>query len=118
VNVRTAVLPILAMAVVAWIGAAAPEAQRGSGRKPATHTVTIDGAQFSPATLTVKAGDTVVWVNKDLLAHTATETHTTKGGFDSKVIQPGKSWRYVARKKGEFPYTCAFHPMNGRLIVQ
>ena len=52
------------------------------------HTVTIDGASFSPADLTVKAGDTIVWVNKDLLAHTA----TAKGGaFDSKVIQPGDS---------------------------
>ena len=40
------------------------------------------------------------------------------GGFDSKVIQPGTSWKYVARKKGEFPYTCSFHPMNGKLTVR
>lgn len=110
-------LPILAIVSVAWIGSAALEAQRGAARKPATHTVTIDAASFSPANLTVKAGDTIVWVNKDILAHTATTT--AKGpGFDSKVIEPGKSWKYVAKQKGDFPYTCAFHPMNGRLIVR
>ena len=90
-------------------------ATASSAWKPVTHTVTIDGSQFSPATLTIKAGETVVWVNKDILAHTAT---AAKGSFDSKVIQPGKSWKHVARKKGEFPYTCAFHPMNGKLVVR
>lgn len=80
-----------------------------------THTVTIDGAQFSPATLTIRRGDTVLWVNKDILAHTAT---AAGGAFDSKVIQPGKSWKFVARTTGELPYTCAFHPMNGKLVVR
>ena len=86
-----------------------------AARKPVTHTVTIDGARFSPADLTVNAGDSIVWVNKDILAHTAT---TATPGFDSKVIQPGKSWRYTARRKGEFPYTCVFHPMNAILRVR
>jgi plastocyanin len=87
------------------------------GRKPVTHTVTIDGARFSPAELTVHPGDTIVWVNKDILAHTAT---SAKGGFDSKVIQPGASWRYKvpARARGESPYTCSFHPMNGLLRIK
>jgi plastocyanin len=115
VTARVVALPILAVVVAAWVGSAALAAQRGAARKPATHTVTIDASSFSPATLTVKAGDTIRWVNKDILAHTAT---ANAGGFDSKVIQPGKSWTFVARKKGEFPYTCAFHPMNGKLVVQ
>jgi plastocyanin len=77
--------------------------------------VTIDGARFSPADLTVKAGETIVWVNKDLLAHTA----TAKGSaFDSKVIQPGESWRFVAKTAGTFPYICSFHPMSGTLTVR
>lgn len=86
-------------------------------RKPVTHTVTIDGARFSPAELTVHPGDTVVWVNKDILAHTATSAN---GAFDSKTIEPGASWRYQVKTKtrGEFPYTCSFHPMNGMLRVK
>jgi plastocyanin len=86
-----------------------------AARKPKTHTVTIDAAQFSPAELTVAAGDTVVWVNRDILAHTAT---ATSKAFDSKTIQPGKSWTFVAKQKGEFPYACSFHPMNGVLRVR
>ena len=103
------------MVFVAGIGGVGLEAQRSAARKPATHTVTMDGAQFSPATLTVNAGDTVVWVNKDILAHTAT---SASGGFDSKTVEPGKSWKFVAKKKGEFAYTCSFHPMNGKLVVR
>jgi plastocyanin len=84
--------------------------------KPATHTIAIDGTRYQIDTLTVKAGDTVVWVNKDLLAHTVT---SKTGGFDSQTILPGKSWKYVAKKKGEFAYTCTFHPtMKGTLKVQ
>jgi plastocyanin len=86
-----------------------------AARKPVTHTVTVDSARFSPADLTVNVGDSIVWVNKDILAHTAT---TLKPGFDSKVIQPGKSWRYTVKNKGEFAYTCSFHPMNAILRVK
>jgi plastocyanin len=115
VTARSAALPILAIAAIAWFGSAALDAQKRAARKPATHTVTIDSASFSPANLVVSAGDSIVWVNKDILAHTAT---SEKGGFDSKVIEPGKSWKYVAKKKGDFAYTCSFHPMNGRLVVR
>jgi plastocyanin len=98
------------LALLCVAGLAAP----GAARKPVTHTVTIDGAKFAPSDLTVNAGDVVVWVNKDILAHTA----TAKAAFDSKVIQPGASWRFTAKQKGEFSYTCSFHPMNAVLHVR
>ena len=96
-------------------GTVAVAGAAGSARKPKTHTVTIDGAKFSPETLTTAAGDTVVWVNNDIVAHTAT---ATSNAFDSKTIQPGKSWKFVAKQKGEFPYICSFHPMKGVLRVK
>ena len=89
---------------------AAPE------RKPVTHTVTIDGSRFEPETLSVAAGDTVVWVNKDLVAHTAT---SKTGVFDSGLIAPGKSWKYKPKRVGDFAYSCTYHPtMNGTLRVK
>lgn len=106
--VRTAALAFI-------VGLLACTAGVEAARKPGTHTVTIDAARFSPADLTVKAGDTIIWVNKDILAHTAT---AKDGAFDSKVIEPGKSWRYVAKRKGTFAYTCAFHPMNATIEVR
>ena len=41
-------------------------------RKAKTHTITIEGMRFQPEVLTVSPGDTIVWVNKDIVPHTAT----------------------------------------------
>ena len=81
--------------------------------KPKTHTVTIEGMRFLPEVLTVAPGDTVVWVNKDLVPHTAT---STAGGFDSKDIQADKSWKFTIRKTGDFAYICTFHPTMKALL--
>jgi len=81
-----------------------------------THTVTIEGMRFQPEVLTVAPGDTVVWVNKDLVPHTAT---SQAGGFDSKDIQADKSWRHTIQTTGEFAYICTFHPtMKAMLRVK
>ncbi len=78
-------------------------------------TVTIENMQFTPATLTVKRGDKVTWTNKDLVPHTATAGET----FDSKDIEPGKSWSYVTKTAGQFKYVCTLHPsMTATLVVE
>ena len=72
--------------------------------------------RFQPEVLTVAPGDTIVWVNKDLVPHTAT---SKAGGFDSKDIQADKSWRYTIQTTGEFAYICTFHPtMKAMLRVK
>jgi plastocyanin len=83
--------------------------------KPRTHTVTMEGMAFSPRVVTAARGDTIVWVNRDLVPHTAT---TRSPGFDSKSIGAGKTWRYTIRHTGEMPYLCTFHPaMKGVVRV-
>jgi plastocyanin len=83
--------------------------------KAATHTVVMDGVAYQPDALTVKRGDTVVWVNKDPFPHTV----TAKGSFDSHDIAAGKSWKYTASKAGEYAYICTLHPnMKGTLKVE
>ena len=95
--------------------AAAKPAAKGAA-KAATHKVTIEGTRFDAADLTVNAGDSIVWENKDPYPHTAT---SKTGGFDSKDIASEKSWKYVAKKKGDFPYVCTIHPsMKGTLHVK
>ena len=84
--------------------------------EPKTHTVTIEGMRFQPEVLTVSRGDTIVWVNRDLVPHTAT---SGSGSFDSKTIQADESWKYTAGTRGDFAYICAFHPtMKATLHVQ
>ncbi|WP_411859300.1 cupredoxin family copper-binding protein [Burkholderia sp. BKH01] len=81
----------------------------------ATHTVTIEGMRFNPDSLTVEHGDKIVWVNKDLVAHTATAAHA----FDSHEIKPDASWTYVAREPGRYAYVCTLHPaMKATLTVK
>jgi plastocyanin len=81
--------------------------------RPATHTVVMEAVSFKPEELTVRVGDSVVWVNKDPFPHTATGK-----GFDSKVIGVEKSWKYTPKAAGEFPYVCILHPtMKGTLRV-
>lgn len=86
-------------------------------RTPVTHTVTIDATSFEPASLTLAAGDSVVWVNKDIIPHTATSKK--EGLFDSGMIESGKSWKHTFKTKGELAYVCVFHPtMKGTLRVK
>jgi plastocyanin len=93
------------------------EAGAGERAKPKkTYTVTMEGMKFQPQLLTVAVGDTVIWVNKDLVAHTAT---APDGTFDSKLIAPDKSWKFTVRKRGDFAYGCTYHPtMRGMLHVK
>ena len=89
----------------------------GSDRpKPRTHTVAMEDMRFQPEALTVAPGDTIIWVNKDVVPHSAT---SDAGSFDSKDIQAGHSWSYIAWNKGDFSYACTFHPsMKGMLHVE
>ena len=79
----------------------------------ATVQVVIDKLVYTPADINAKVGDTVVWINKDILAHTA----TVRGAWDV-MIAAGKSATLVVKKPGSFDYFCRFHPnMKGRINV-
>jgi plastocyanin len=109
--VRIATFAVVVTLIVCAIGLAA-----GEGAKSKTHTVTIEGMRFHPELLTVAEGDTIVWVNRDLVPHTAT---SEAGRFDSQMIQPEQSWRFTPGRKGEFAYVCTFHPtMKATLHVR
>ena len=96
-----------AAAFAILIGVLLCSAGVSAARKPATIRIAIEGMKFSPASVTVKQGDTVVWTNNDIVAHTVT---SSAGAFDSKVIPPGATFKYVARRKGDFGYVCTLHP--------
>ena len=107
--------------VISALACAATWAFAGAGidlaaaAQATTHTVVMDGVKYEPETVTVRRGDTVVWVNKDPFPHTV----TAKGIFDSHEIPAGRSWKYAPRKAGEYAYTCTLHPnMKGTLKVE
>ena len=90
----------------------------GCQQKAAGHVyrVEIKGMAYAPPELTVAPGDTVTWVNHDIVPHTVTADARQ---FDSGAISPSGEWSFVARERGRIPYTCTFHPvMKAVLIVK
>jgi plastocyanin len=76
--------------------------------------VKINDLAFSPAEITVKAGDTVEWVNNDFIDHTAT---ATSGEWDVMIVA-GQSARQEMTKTGTIKYFCRVHPdMTGTITI-
>lgn len=83
--------------------------------KPAKYTVEIKEMKFQPAALTVKSGDTVVWINRDIVAHDVTEEAAR--AWSSSSLPTGASWSMVVTKSAD--YFCSIHVvMKGKLLVQ
>jgi plastocyanin len=82
----------------------------------ATVEVKIDNFVFNPQTITVKAGDTVTWVNHDDIPHTAT---SKTGVFRSKALDTDDKFSFTFATPGTFAYFCALHPhMTGSIVVE
>ncbi len=80
----------------------------------ATIEIIIDKLVYKPAEVTAKVGDTLEWVNKDVIAHTA----TARNGDWDVMIGPQKRARFVLKKPGVADYFCKFHPnMKGRVTI-
>jgi plastocyanin len=79
-----------------------------------TIQVTVDKLVFEPVDVNAKVGDTIEWMNKDALVHTATATN----GDWNITLAPKQTGRLVLNKPGTTDYFCKFHPnMKGRVIV-
>jgi plastocyanin len=79
------------------------------------HTVEIKQMKFQPAELTIQKGDTVVWINHDIVAHDVTEEPGKT--WTSSLIRPGESWRFTISQSAD--YYCSIHVvMKGKLVVQ
>jgi plastocyanin len=84
--------------------------------RPQQHIVLIEAVGYSPMTLEVKAGDTVVWKNRDPFPHNVTADNAQ---FQSGDIAPEKTWEVTLDKRGRFPYVCTLHPgMKGVVTVK
>ena len=105
----------LAAATVALAGCGGSASKTGSSdhKAPASASVAIKGFKFVPATIVVRAGGTIRFVNGDRAEHTAT------GGFDTGTLRKGQAKTVRLAKAGTFSYRCAFHPfMTGEVIVK
>ena len=69
---------------------------------------------FAPAQIAVHVGDTIVWVNADFVAHTA----TARNGAWDMMMPPNTKKELVLKSAGTVDYYCKFHPnMIGKITV-
>jgi plastocyanin len=110
----------LALALPMVIGIlllAIPHAIRAATESAApAAAVKIDNFSFTPPTLTVVAGTTVTWTNRDDIPHTVV---SSDGLFKSKVRDTDETFTFTFAKAGTYGYFCSLHPkMIGKIVVQ
>jgi plastocyanin len=107
-----------------------PKVEEPAG--PQTHKVAIpagtsvpgcesSNACYTPADITIKAGDIVTWNNADTAAHTVTggsPADGPSGVFDSSLVMAGADYAFTFNDKGSYKYFCMVHPwMTGSVTV-
>ena len=70
-------------------------------------TAKIDNFTFEPATLTVKAGTTVTWINEDDTPHTVVASDRS---FKSKALDTDDKYSFTFATPGSYEYFCSLHP--------
>src|SRR6516165_11635826 len=106
--------PCLAMLLLLAAGACVIAAAAAA---PETSTVVMaKDFMFAPTSLTVAAGSTVTWTNKDDEPHTV----VSEGGlFRSAALDTNESFSFRFEKPGTYRYTCSIHPrMVGTIVVR
>lgn len=87
-----------------------------------SYTVRMKSISFDPKTITIKAGDSVQWINKSLTDHSATsqEAEKSESKFDTGMIKPQKSSeKMIFKSAGTYLYDCKVHgkTMAGKISV-
>ena len=111
---------MILVAALATMITAAGSARPRKASAAAPVTVKISNFDFTPKTVTVKAGTTVEWVNSG-------GRHTVEaddGSFKSDALASGAKFSHTFAKPGKYPYHCSFHgdkggkDMAGTVIVR
>lgn len=104
----------LAASMAAIVGVSAVAARSAPPPAAQQFTVTMTNMSYGKLPGGVKVGDTIVWVNRDTVLHSATARDRS---FDVRV-GPGQSRTMKVAKAGTFAIYCIIHPaMRGTLTV-
>lgn len=80
-----------------------------------TVEIHVDNFTFSPQTINVAKGTTVVWINRDDTPHRIV---AVQHGFKSPVLDTDETFRWTFTEAGDFAYFCSMHPhMTGTVTV-
>jgi plastocyanin len=100
--------------VAAILATAAPFI--ASPARAADTEVTIDNFTFAPDRVTVKAGTTVTWINRDDIPHTVASATRL---FKSKALDTDDKFSFTFTTPGTYEYFCSLHPhMKATIVVE
>jgi plastocyanin len=103
---RLAKVTVAALALLAAYPAAAD---------PKEYEITMGNMTYGKIPSGIKVGDTIAWVNRDTVIHSATAKDHS---FDIRA-NPGQTVKMTAMKAGNFPFTCIYHSMmRGSLTIE
>jgi plastocyanin len=92
----------------------ADAAKEGSVKK-----IDIKDKKYSPAKLTIKAGSTVIWTNRDDSDHQVIITLDGKAVKASDDLGRGESFKFTFEKAGKYRFQCKYHPREkGEVTVE
>lgn len=81
-----------------------------------TKTVYVYGTAFSPKTVTITAGDTIKWVNRDNDTH---QIYGAKGSFVSPILKRHQTYSFRFNAAGTYAYEDELHPrIKGTVVVK
>jgi plastocyanin len=112
-TLRQLLLPYISALLLAALGACV---SRATAAVEGATVVIAKDFMFAPTSLTVAAGSTVTWTNKDQEPHTV----VSDGGlFRSAALDSDESFSFRFDKPGSYRYICTIHPqMMGTILVQ
>lgn len=78
--------------------------------------IEIDNFTFAPQQLTVRAGTTVIWRNRDDIPHAIASSTRL---FKSKALDTDDTYAFTFPTAGTYEYFCSLHPqMTGTIVVE
>jgi len=112
--VRHLALGAVALGALALGALSCARADAAVAGEPRTHEVTMRAVSFTPKELVVAVGDTVQWVNADIVRHNAVRP----GLFDTGELRPGAKHAWIPSDTGEVMYRCTIHQrMRAKVTV-
>ena len=93
-------------AILLLTGEIAPSQMQEAVSPPRRHIIEIRDFDFHPKRTLALPGDTVVWINRDIVPHTATANDR---GWSSQALEEGESWEMVVKDTRLHNYFCDFH---------
>jgi plastocyanin len=86
-----------------------------NGNKTHVYSILISNMKFHPEKIEVNKGDSVIWINHDIVAHCVTGLPDKT--WTSSEIPPEGSWKMAVTQSSD--YYCSIHPvMKGKIVME